>query len=98
MDNKYCESKKRILLQTKFLNQILNLQSKIQKCVEISGSLEFLVNWSLFPSNFEKLTEEHLKNFEIERALEKINSLNNEIQSKTTTVLELIRPPLPPFP
>ena len=38
------------------------------------------------------------KNFEIERALEKINSLNNQIQSKTTTVLELIRPPLPPFP
>jgi low affinity Fe/Cu permease len=89
MDSKYCEYKKRILLQTKFFNQIFNLQSKIQ---------EFLVNWSLFPSNFEKLTEEHLKNFKIERALEKINTLNNEIQSKTNTVLELIRPTLPPFP
>ncbi len=35
MENKNCEAKKRILSQTKFLNQILNFQTKIQRCVEL---------------------------------------------------------------
>jgi hypothetical protein len=55
MENKNCEAKKRILSQTKFLNQILNFQTKIQRCVELSGTLEYLVNWSLFPNNFDEI-------------------------------------------
>jgi hypothetical protein len=93
MENKNCEAKKRILSHTKFLNQILNFQTKIQRCVELSGTLEYLVNWSLFPNNFEKLPEENLRNFEIERALEKINNYNHEIQMKMTAVMEIIKPP-----
>lgn len=90
METRNCEAKKRILLKTKFLNQMLNLQNKIQKCVEISGTLEFLINWALYSSNLEKLPEENLKNFEIERALERINYSNNEIQSKMNSVLEQV--------
>jgi hypothetical protein len=98
MDSRNCDAKKRILLKTKFLNQILNLQNKIQKCVEISGTLEYLINWALSSNNFERLPEENLRNFEIERALERINTSNYEIQSKMCIVLEQIKSSLPQLP
>ena len=91
MDSRNCDAKKRILLKTKFLNQILNLQNKIQKCVEISGTLEYLINWALSSNNFERLPEENLRNFEI-------NTSNYEIQSKMCIVLEQIKSSLPQLP
>lgn len=91
MEARICNSKKRVMLKTKFLNQVLNLQNKIQKCVEISGTLEFLISWALLSDNFDSLPEENLKKFEIERALQKINSCNFEIQAKMNQVLENIK-------
>ena len=85
-----CAQKNRLFIKTKFLNQILNLQTRIQKCANITGTLNFILNMSLNESNknsaIDKVPDEEIKAFEIESTLEKINLAENEIRKKLNAI------------
>ena len=69
-------------LKNKFLEKILNLQNKIEKCHELSGTLEFILELSKTADTFNEVPIERIKSFQIESALTRINFATKELVKK----------------